>query len=63
MWKNASKGWERDGGREAGVYVVDEVLGSVDVLSSFDSLGPWPDSHEVKVDGGEVRYVYRVTVM
>lgn len=44
-------------------YVIDEVLGSVDVLCSFDSLGPWPDSHEVRVVGGEVRYVYTVTVM
>lgn len=44
-------------------YVIDEVLGAVDVLCSFDSLGPWPDSHEVRVVGGEVRYVYTVTVM
>lgn len=44
-------------------YVIDEVLGAVDVLCSFDSLGPWPDSHEVRVVGGEVRYVYTVTVL
>lgn len=44
-------------------YVIDEVLGSVDVLCQFDSLGPWPDSHEIRVKGGAVRYVYTVTVM
>lgn len=44
-------------------YVIDEVLGAVDVLCSFDSLGPWPDSHEIRVVSGEVRYVYTVTVM
>ena len=44
-------------------YVVDEVLGAVDVLCSFDSLGPWPDSHEIRAVGGQVKYVYTVTVM
>lgn len=44
-------------------YVIDEVLGSVDVLCQFDSLGPWPDSHEIRMVGGSVRYVYTVTVM
>ncbi|PKS05945.1 hypothetical protein jhhlp_007778 [Lomentospora prolificans] len=44
-------------------YVIDEVLGSVDVLCQFDSLGPWPDSHEIRVVDGAVRYVYTVTVM
>ena len=32
-------------------YVIDETLGSVDVLCSFDSLGNMPDSHEVRVEG------------
>lgn len=32
-------------------YVIDEVMGSVDVLCSFDSLPPWgPDSHELRVE-------------
>jgi hypothetical protein len=44
-------------------YVIDEVLQSVDVLCSFDSLGDMPDSHEVRVNGGKVEYVYTVTVM
>lgn len=29
-------------------YVIDETLGSVDVLCQFDSLGAWPDSHEIR---------------
>ncbi|KAI1122244.1 hypothetical protein F5Y10DRAFT_78115 [Nemania abortiva] len=44
-------------------YVIDEVAGSVDVLCSFDSLGPWPDSHEIRLEGGKVKYVHTVTVM
>jgi len=45
-------------------YVIDEVVGSVDVLCSFDALGSLPDSHEVRVDGvpGKVKYVHTVTV-
>ena len=44
-------------------YVIDEVLGTVDVLCTFDSLGDWPDSHEVRLEGGIVKYVHTVTVM
>ncbi|KAF1996334.1 hypothetical protein P154DRAFT_320805 [Amniculicola lignicola CBS 123094] len=44
-------------------YVIDEVLGSVDVLCQFDSLGAWPDSHEVRVQEGKVKYVHTITVM
>jgi hypothetical protein len=44
-------------------YVIDDVLQSVDVLCSFDSLGDMPDSHEVRVNGGKVEYVYTVTVI
>lgn len=43
-------------------YVVDEVMGTVDVLCSFDSLGNMPDSHEIRVLDGMVRYVHTVTV-
>ncbi len=43
-------------------YVIDEVVGSVDVLCSFDSLGSLPDSHEIRVEGGKVKYVHTVTV-
>ncbi|KAK7740631.1 H/ACA snoRNP pseudouridylase subunit [Diatrype stigma] len=44
-------------------YVIDEVLGSVDVLCSFDSLGDMPDSHEVRVEAGKVKYVHTITVL
>ncbi|ORY16400.1 hypothetical protein BCR34DRAFT_557172 [Clohesyomyces aquaticus] len=45
-------------------YVIDETIGSVDVLCQFDSLGPWPDSHEVRVGAdGKVKYVHTITVM
>ncbi|KAI1384077.1 uncharacterized protein F4822DRAFT_418557 [Hypoxylon trugodes] len=44
-------------------YVIDETIGSVDVLCSFDSLGNMPDSHEVRLEGGKVKYVHTVTVM
>lgn len=43
-------------------YVIDETVGSVDVLCSFDSLGSLPDSHEIRVEGGKVKYVHTVTV-
>jgi hypothetical protein len=43
-------------------YVIDEVRGSVDVLCSFDALGSLPDSHEIRVEGGMVKYVHTVTV-
>ncbi|KAJ9144318.1 hypothetical protein NKR19_g6520 [Coniochaeta hoffmannii] len=43
-------------------YVIDEVVGSVDVLCSFDSLGSLPDSHEIRVVDGKVKYVHTVTV-
>ncbi|KAI0006608.1 hypothetical protein F4779DRAFT_644103 [Xylariaceae sp. FL0662B] len=44
-------------------YVIDEDMGSVDVLCSFDSLGDMPDSHEVRLEGGKVKYVHTVTVI
>lgn len=43
-------------------YVIDETKGSVDVLCQFDSLGAWPDSHEIRVTEGKVKYVHTVTV-
>jgi len=43
-------------------YVIDETFGSVDVLCSFDSLGNMPDSHEIRVEEGKVKYVHTVTV-
>jgi len=44
-------------------YVIDETMGSVQISCQFDSLGAWPDSHEIRVEGGKVRYVHTVTVM
>lgn len=44
-------------------YVIDEVVGSVDVLCAFDSLGNMPDSHEIRLEGRKVKYVHTVTVL
>jgi hypothetical protein len=44
-------------------YVIDESIGSVQVSCQFDSLGAWPDSHEIRVEQGKVRYVHTVTVL
>ncbi|PVH99655.1 hypothetical protein DM02DRAFT_710646 [Periconia macrospinosa] len=44
-------------------YVIDEEMGSVDVLCEFSSLGPWPDSHEIRVIDGKVKYVHTITVL
>ena len=44
-------------------YVIDETVGSVDVLCSFDSLGNMPDSHEIRVEAGKVKYVHTITVV
>ena len=44
-------------------YVIDEVVGSVDVLCQFDSLGTMPDSHEIRVVDGKVKYVHTITAL
>jgi hypothetical protein len=44
-------------------YVIDEVLGSVDVLCAFDSLGNMPDSHNIRIEQGKVKYVHTITVI
>jgi hypothetical protein len=44
-------------------YVIDETVGSVQVSCQFDSLGAWPDSHEIRVEKGKVKYVHTVTVL
>jgi hypothetical protein len=43
-------------------YVIDETVGSVDVLCEFSSLGKMPDSHEIRLEEGKVKYVHTVTV-
>jgi hypothetical protein len=41
-------------------YVVDEELGSVDVMVDFGK-SMWPDSHEFRVEKGKLRYVHTMT--
>ncbi|KAN0089997.1 hypothetical protein V8E51_018576 [Hyaloscypha variabilis] len=43
-------------------YVIDETVGSVDVLCAFNSLGDMPDSHEIRLVDGKVKYVHTITV-
>ena len=43
-------------------YVIDETVGSVDVLCDFSALGTMPDSHEIRLEEGKVKYVHTVTV-
>jgi hypothetical protein len=45
-------------------YVIDEEMGSVDVLCSFDSLDTvvGPDTHEIRIVAGKVKYVHTITV-
>jgi len=43
-------------------YVIDEVAGSADVLCEFSAVGKIPDSHEVRIEGGKVRYVHTITL-
>jgi len=43
-------------------YVIDEVLGSADVLCSFTAVGNIPDSHELRIENGKVRYVHTITL-
>jgi len=43
-------------------YVIDETIGSVDVLCDFSALGTMPDSHEIRLEDGKVKYVHTVTV-
>jgi hypothetical protein len=41
-------------------YVIDEALGSVDVLLDFGQ-SKWPDSHQFRVENGRIRYVHTLT--
>ncbi len=43
-------------------YVIDEVLGSADVLCSFTAVGTIPDSHELRIENGKIRFVPTVTL-
>ncbi|RDL38143.1 uncharacterized protein BP5553_05576 [Venustampulla echinocandica] len=44
-------------------YVIDETVGSVDVLCTFGTMRDAPDSHELRLEGGKLRFVYTMTVM
>tara|TARA_R110002003_G_scaffold54_11_gene4781 strand:- start:1297 stop:2127 length:831 start_codon:yes stop_codon:yes gene_type:complete len=41
-------------------YVIDEEVGSVDVMVDFGKSA-WPDSHEFRIEGGKLRYVHTMT--
>ncbi|KAI2607789.1 hypothetical protein GGR54DRAFT_619525 [Hypoxylon sp. NC1633] len=41
-------------------YVIDETLGAVDVFIDFATV---PDSHEFRVEKGQLRFVHTLTVM
>jgi hypothetical protein len=41
-------------------YVIDETVGSVDIISNFGILGP--DSHEFRIIKGEIRAVHSMTL-
>ncbi|KAH8888111.1 hypothetical protein GQ53DRAFT_655006 [Thozetella sp. PMI_491] len=43
-------------------YVIDEVIGSAEVLCSFTSVGDIPDSHEIRIENGKTRYVVTITL-
>jgi hypothetical protein len=48
-------------------YVVDEVMGTVDMFLGFPGLDrsqgdkPMPDSHVFRVEGGKIRYIHTVS--
>lgn len=48
-------------------YVIDEVLGAVDIFLGFPGLDrsvgeqPMPDSHLFRVEGGKIRYIHTVS--
>jgi hypothetical protein len=43
-------------------YIVDEVVGSAEVLCSFSAVGNIPDSHELRIENGKIRYVNTITL-
>ncbi|KUJ07618.1 uncharacterized protein LY89DRAFT_742845 [Mollisia scopiformis] len=48
-------------------YVVDEVMGTVDIFEGFPGLGrsqgnnPMPDSHLFRIEAGKIKYVHTVS--
>jgi hypothetical protein len=43
-------------------YVIDEIMGSADVLCSFTAVGNIPDSHELRIENGKIRHVHTITL-
>jgi hypothetical protein len=43
-------------------YVIDETVGSANVLCVFQTMRNAPDSHEFRLEGGKLRYVHTMTV-
>lgn len=41
-------------------YVIDEVMGSVDVFLTFGG-SKLPDSHQFRVEGGNIRFIHTIT--
>ena len=41
-------------------YVIDEVVGTVDVFLNFGGMPP--DSHEYRVENGKLKIVHTITV-
>jgi len=44
-------------------YVIDENIGSINVLTTFGTMRNAPDSHTFRLEGGKLRYVHTMTVM
>jgi hypothetical protein len=43
-------------------YVIDQSLGSADVLCNFAAVGSVADSHEFRLENGKLRFVHTITL-
>ncbi|KAK4163964.1 hypothetical protein QBC43DRAFT_289200 [Cladorrhinum sp. PSN259] len=43
-------------------FVIDDVVGSDNVLCSFTAVGNIPDSHELRIVNGKIRHVHTITL-
>jgi hypothetical protein len=43
-------------------YVINEKVESIDVMRAFNSLENYPDSHDIRVEEGKVKYVHTINV-
>ncbi|KAH6912291.1 hypothetical protein BKA70DRAFT_1423002 [Coprinopsis sp. MPI-PUGE-AT-0042] len=44
-------------------YVIDEMVGAVDIFLNFGGANGIPDSHEFRLEKGKLRFVHTMTVM